>query len=124
MAARAVATAAVLTAALVPAVSSSAAPLPGTISLDGSKFEIESNSNLIVDHGGDDWASIPQGTGPNQEHRKDDLPSGQNDNSFGQGTKEDDTTAPTIVSGQIPNNKSDLKTFGCTWRRPPRTATS
>lgn len=110
--ARAVATAAVLAAALVPAVSASAAPLPGTISLDGSNFEIESDANLIVDHSGDDWASIPQGTGDNQEHRKNDLASGQGDNSFGNGTHEDDTTAPSIVSGQIPNNKSDLKTFG------------
>ena len=108
---RAMATAAVLTAALAPAIPASSAPLPGTISLDGSNFEIEKNANIIVDHGGDDWASIPQGTGDNQEHRKNDLPSGPNDNSFAEGTKED-TAVPTVGTGSIPNNKSDLKTFG------------
>ncbi|MFF8375129.1 collagen binding domain-containing protein [Streptomyces sp. NPDC015661] len=109
---RAMATAAVLAATLAPALQASGAPLPGTISLDGSNFEIEKNANLIVDHGGDDWASIPQGTGDNQEHRKDDLPSGQSDNSFVEGTKENDTSPPTVGTGSIPNNKSDLKTFG------------
>jgi hypothetical protein len=39
-----------------------------------------------------------------------DLPSGQGDNSFGQGTKEDNP-AVTVVSGSIPNNKSDLTRF-------------
>jgi uncharacterized repeat protein (TIGR01451 family) len=39
-----------------------------------------------------------------------DLPTGTTDNSFGQGTKEDDAT-PTVVSGSIPNNKSDLQRF-------------
>ncbi|MFF6774036.1 collagen binding domain-containing protein [Streptomyces sp. NPDC012637] len=109
---RALATAAVLAAAVAPAIPASSAPLPGTISLDGSNFEIEKNANIIVDHGGDDWASIPQGTGDNQEHRKDDLLSGPSDNSFAEGTKENDTAAPKIGTGSIPNNKSDLKTFG------------
>jgi hypothetical protein len=36
-----------------------------------------------------------------------DLATGAGDNSFGNGTKED-TPIPSIVSGQIPNNKSDL----------------
>jgi hypothetical protein len=39
-----------------------------------------------------------------------DLPTGQTDDSFGQGTKED-TAVPTIVNGSIPNNKSDLTRF-------------
>ncbi|MFD7976978.1 collagen binding domain-containing protein [Streptomyces sp. NPDC059071] len=109
---RALATAAVLAAAIAPAIPALSAPLPGTISLDGSNFEIEKNANIVVDHGGDDWASIPQGIGDNQEHRKDDLLSGPSDNSFAEGTKENDTAAPTIGTGSIPNNKSDLKTFG------------
>ena len=72
----------------------------------GSNFEIDSDGNLVVDDGGlsIDWASVA-------EVRKDDAPSGQNDDSFGQGTKED-TGVPTIVDGSIPPNKSDLKTFG------------
>src|SRR5215831_3650442 len=39
-----------------------------------------------------------------------DLPSGSGDNSFGQGTKEDNP-AVTVVSGSIPPNKSDLTRF-------------
>jgi hypothetical protein len=37
----------------------------------------------------------------------DDMPSGALDNSFGQGSKDDNINA-TIVNGSIPNNKSDL----------------
>jgi hypothetical protein len=39
-----------------------------------------------------------------------DQPSGTGDNSFGQGTKEDNA-AVTVVSGSIPPNKSDLTRF-------------
>jgi hypothetical protein len=39
-----------------------------------------------------------------------DLASGQGDNSFGGGTKEDNA-AVTVVNGSIPNNKSDLTRF-------------
>jgi hypothetical protein len=39
-----------------------------------------------------------------------DLVKSTSDNSFGQGTKEDDLT-PTVVSGQIPPNKDDLTRF-------------
>ena len=39
-----------------------------------------------------------------------DLPSGATDNSFGQGTKEDNPNV-TVVSGSIPPNKSDLTRF-------------
>jgi uncharacterized repeat protein (TIGR01451 family) len=39
-----------------------------------------------------------------------DLPTGSSDNSFGQGTSEDDGV-PTVVTGSIPNNKSDLLRF-------------
>src|SRR5262249_21715365 len=37
-------------------------------------------------------------------------PSGQTDDAFGQGTKEDNPV-PTVVTGSIPNNKSDLTRF-------------
>ncbi|HEX6682946.1 MAG TPA: hypothetical protein VF062_09140, partial [Candidatus Limnocylindrales bacterium] len=78
------------------------------VSLVGSQFEIDVNANLKVD--GDkptltlDWANV-------SEIRKDDMASGANDNSFGQGAKEN-TAVPTVVTGSIPPNKSDLKTFG------------
>jgi hypothetical protein len=39
-----------------------------------------------------------------------DLASGRGDNSFGQGTKEDDPNV-TVVSGSIPPNKSDITRF-------------
>ena len=42
---------------------------------------------------------------------KSDQPSGSNDDSFGKGTAEDNPN-PTIVTGSIPPNKSDLKVFG------------
>jgi len=70
-----------------------------------STFEIDTNANLVVDHAGNlDWANV-------NEVRKPDKASGSGDDSFGQGSKED-TPVPTVVSGSIPPNKSDLKTFG------------
>ena len=75
------------------------------VSLTGSNFEIDTDANLKVDDAGSlDWANVT-------EKRKADAPSGTGDNSFGQGTKED-TAVPTVVSGSIPPNKSDLKFFG------------
>src|SRR5215207_8061583 len=85
-------------------------------SLPGSNFEIDTDANLKVDHPEDldaeDWASIAQGTSADgQEVRQADMPTGTTDDSFGQGTKED-TAVPTVVSGSIPPNKSDLLNFG------------
>lgn len=76
------------------------------VSLSGSNFEIDTDANLKVDDPAPsiDWANVDQVS-------TNDLPSGAGDDSFGEGTKED-TPVPTIVSGQIPNNKSDLKSFG------------
>jgi hypothetical protein len=54
--------------------------------------------------GNTDWANAPN------LQKGFDKPTGQTDDSFGQGTKED-TAVPTVVSGSIPNNKSDLKRF-------------
>jgi hypothetical protein len=85
--------------------SNAAAVLAGTVSLPGSNFEIDVDANLKVDNAGAlDWANVT-------EIRKADTPSGPNDESFGQGTKED-TASPTVVTGGIPPNKSDLKFFG------------
>lgn len=79
----------------------------GDVSLSGSNFEIDIDANLKVDHASPpslDWANVT-------EERKSDAPSGTGDDSFGQGSKED-TAVPTVVSGSIPPNKSDLLTFG------------
>ena len=85
------------------AVTANAATPP---SLTGSNFEIENDANLKVDGSAPniDWKSVP-------EIRTEDTPSGSGDNAFGQGSKED-TAVPSVVSGSIPPNKSDLKLFG------------
>ena len=76
------------------------------VSLAGSNFEIDTDANLKVDDPTPsiDWANVT-------EVRKQDTTSGPNDESFGNGTKED-TAAPSVVDGSIPPNKSDLKFFG------------
>jgi len=75
-------------------------------SLAGSNFEIDVNANLKVDDAAPsiDWASVA-------DTRATDTPSGQNDNSYSGGAKEDDA-CPGTTTGSIPNNKSDLLTFG------------
>jgi hypothetical protein len=72
--------------------------------LSGSSFE-GNDGNLTVNTAGNtDWVNVAG------LHKGVDLPSGTGDNSFGQGTKEDDA-AVTVVSGSIPPNKSDLTRF-------------
>lgn len=88
-------------------------------SLGDSHFEIDTDANLKVNHlPADqtiDWGTPGNDCAPgedkNCEIRKTEAFTGSNDDSFGQGTKED-TAVPTIVSGSIPPNKSDLKSFG------------
>jgi Prealbumin-like fold domain len=90
---------AALTVGMILAIGASGASLPG------SKFEIDLSSNLKVDTPGNlDWANV-------SETRGQDTASGQNDSSYGGGTKED-TVCPAAGTGSIPNNKSDLLTFG------------
>jgi hypothetical protein len=87
-------------------------------SLTGSNFEIDEDANLVVNNTGkDDWESIPQNTqppgedpDPGSEIRGIDLPTGSTDDSYQGGVKED-TVCPDEVTGSIPNNKSDLRTF-------------
>jgi hypothetical protein len=95
-----------LTAVLVVSVTGSALASHGDVSLPGSNFEIDIDANIKVDHTTPsiDWANV-------NEIRKADSPSGANDESFGQGSKED-TAIPSVVNGSIPPNKSDLKFFG------------
>src|SRR6266508_4776637 len=72
--------------------------------LTGSTFE-GNDGNLVVNTAGNtDWVNAPNRV------RGDDLASGTSDNSFGQGTKEDDP-AVTVVTGSIPPQKSDLTRF-------------
>jgi Prealbumin-like fold domain len=76
----------------------------GFANLAGSTFE-GNDGNLIVNTAGNtDWVNAPNRV------RGDDLPSGSTDNSFGQGTKEDDPNV-SVVTGSIPPQKSNLTRF-------------
>ena len=74
--------------------------------LSGSTFA-GGDGNLLTNpttFGTTDWQNVAgRNTGI-------DLPSGSGDNSFGQGTKEDDPNV-SVVSGSIPPQKSDLTRF-------------
>jgi len=81
-----------------------AIPATSFANLTGSTFE-GNDGNLVVNTSGNtDWANV---TGLNPGI---DLASGGGDNSFGQGTKEDDANV-SVVSGSIPPQKSDLTRF-------------
>jgi hypothetical protein len=74
--------------------------------LAGSTFA-GGDGNLLTNpatFGSTDWQNVAG------LHAGFDQPSGTGDNSFGQGTKEDNA-AVTVVSGSIPPNKSDLTRF-------------
>ena len=90
--------AAALSAGLILAVGASA-------NLAGSLFE-GNDGNLVVNTAGNkDWDNAPNlSVGV-------DLPTGHDDNSFGQGAKEDNVNT-TVVDGSIPNSKADLARFG------------
>lgn len=80
-----------------------------SVNLGSSTFEIDSDvegADLVVDTPADhfDWGNV-------NELRQVDSESGSGDDAFGQGSKED-TEVPSTVTGSIPPNKSDLKTFG------------
>jgi hypothetical protein len=69
------------------------------------------DGNLVVNDEAKDWANIGIDCPPGSVKGCGlDKPTGQTDDSFGQGTKED-TPAPVVVDGSIPNNKSDLLRF-------------
>jgi hypothetical protein len=72
--------------------------------LPDSTFEGHDGDLVVTTAGNIDWANVAgRSTGI-------DKPTGRTDNSFGQGTKEDDPNA-TIVTGSIPPNKNDLTRF-------------
>jgi hypothetical protein len=72
--------------------------------LAGSTFEGNDGNQAVDTSGNTDWANVAgKNTGT-------DLPSGSNDNAFGQGTKEDNA-ATSVVTGSIPPQKNDLTKF-------------
>ena len=105
---------AIPTVSTMLATSAGAAVCPTSSVVSGSNFEIDTNGNLAV-NGGDpciDWLAGGSGTALRSGViTRPDKPTGATDDSFGQGTSEDDAN-PTIVAGSIPPNKSDLKVFG------------
>ena len=87
-------------------------------SLPGSNFEIDLNANLKVDDAAPSIDWLDAGTPPQPFRqgvvKNNDAPTGQNDDAYtgaGGGAKEDDP-CPSVETGSIPNNKSDLLTFG------------
>ncbi len=92
--------------------SATTASCPNPATLAGSAFEIDVDANLVVNTSGCvDWLVGGAGTAFRPGEVKQDKPTGTGDDSFGQGTAENNPN-PTIVSGSIPPNKSDLKAFG------------
>ena len=78
--------------------------LPAHANLPGSTFEGNDGNYVVNTAGNTDWANAPNrvvGT---------DLINSQQDNSFGQGTAENDVNV-TVISGSIPNSKADLSQF-------------
>lgn len=85
---------------------------PGTL---GSTFDIDGDLTKVSGLAIQDWGSLPFAIDPDNPQpgelvNQPDLPPGQDDDSFGQGSKED-TEPPTVVAGSIPKNKSDLTNF-------------
>lgn len=78
--------------------------LPVLANLANTTFEGNDGNLVVTTPGNTDWINAPHRV------RGDDLASGQSDNSFGQGTKEDNS-AVTVVTGSIPPQKSDLTRF-------------
>jgi hypothetical protein len=81
--------------------------------LSGSNFEIDTNANLVVDGASPaiDWLNSAGTAMRDGVEVGIDRPTGQDDDSFTQGTNINDTPT-TITTGSIPNSKSDLKSFG------------
>lgn len=82
---------------------------PSSAKLTDSTFEANDGDLEVTSSDNTDWANVgisctvPVGCGI-------DKPTGSGDDSFGNGSKED-TAVPSVVSGGIPNNKSDLTRF-------------
>jgi hypothetical protein len=95
-------------AALATTLLALAVPSGPALAVAGSTFE-ETDGNQVVDHGGTDWASFASSINcaPPFADCGIDLATGGGDDSFGQGSKDDQSTL-SVVDGSIPNNKSDL----------------
>lgn len=79
-------------------------PVVAVANLAGSDFESTDGNLVVTNTGNKDWVNAPNRVAGIESA------SGKDDNSFGQGTKENDE-AVTVVNGSIPPNKSDLTRF-------------
>ena len=82
------------------------------LAVSGSSFDSADGNMTLTDvasFGTNDNDTLDWANAPNRVTGTDLVRSGD-DESFGQGTKED-TAVPTVVDGSIPPNKSDLKNF-------------
>ncbi|MBT2520011.1 prealbumin-like fold domain-containing protein [Arthrobacter sp. ISL-28] len=78
--------------------------------LAGTPFDA-ADGNLVLDDETSDWFNVGVDCTPTLEMGCGvDKQTGQTDDSFGNGTKED-TAVPSVIDGSIPNNKSDLTRF-------------
>jgi hypothetical protein len=64
----------------------------------------------VIEDAATDWATAAAGVNCVTQVKCHRDTTGTTDNSFGQGTKED-SPVPSVVTGSIPNNKSDLTRF-------------
>src|SRR5215218_9524671 len=83
------------------------ASLPGS-TFGGGDGNLACNDANLAGGGALDWNCLP--SGGIALHIGTEQFTGQQDNSFGQGTKENDANV-TLVQGSIPPNKSDLTRF-------------
>lgn len=91
-----------LAASSVSALALAAVP-SAMANLPGSDFDA-GDGNLVLNDEALDWVNAPNLA------KAVDITPAADDDSFGQGTKED-TEVPTVVDGSIPPNKSDLTRF-------------
>ncbi len=83
---------------LAPLTQLASAPV---LALSGSSFDA-TDGNFAVNGAETDWCSASLAV-----TTKNDLPTGQNDDSYAEGAKESDLNPP-VETGSIPNNKVDL----------------
>jgi hypothetical protein len=98
---------------VVLATASGANSIGGNFEIDTTSQTNPAGANLVVNGTAPniDWLNTAGTAMRSGVMIKNDTASGGGDNSFGNGTKEDDAV-PSVTSGGIPPNKSDLKSFG------------
>jgi hypothetical protein len=96
------------TVALLGAGLAALAPTVPAHALSGTTFDA-GDGNLVVEGAETDWASFAAAIRctPPRAGCAVDRPTGATDDALGQGAKDDDTTVQ-VVTGGVPNNKSDL----------------